>query len=147
MQLHSRYKRDQLASEFGVRCTRYWEQGVVRIENDYLLFVTLEKKDLPPDRRYTDRFVSCVEFDWQSQKRESRAGRGAKYQNRGERDARFHLLVRRSIRTEDHRSSPFVYLGQVRFVSWDGDHPINIRWKLDTAVPTELLDELKVALT
>jgi hypothetical protein len=147
MLLHSRYRREEVASDFGVRCTRYWEQGVVRVEDHYLLFVTLEKKDLPPNHRYTDRFVSRSEFDWQSQARESRAGRGAKYENRGEQNARFHLLVRRSLRTSDQRSSPFVYLGQVRFVSWEGDNPINIRWKLDIAVPLELSDELKVPET
>jgi Domain of unknown function (DUF3427) len=144
MLLHSRYKREDVANDFGVRRSRYWEQGVVRVENDYLLFVTLEKKDLPPNHRYSDRFISRSEFDWQSQAQESRAGRGTKYQNRGEQDTRFHLLVRRSLRTEDLRSSPFVYLGRVRFVSWEGDNPINIRWKLDTPVPLELLDELKV---
>ena len=39
---------------------------------------------------------------------------------------------------------PFVFCGQVDFISWDGDKPITVRWGLHNAVPDRLHLELKV---
>lgn len=144
LQLFHRYHRQEIANFVGVNVNQYWQQGVVRADLDYMLFVTLDKTGRPPAIQYDDRFLSPTDFQWQSQNQETRAKRGAKYQNRGRLNFRFHLLVRRSSREADNTTAPFVYLGQVRFHSWDSDNPINIRWTLDNPVPQNLRSELKV---
>lgn len=139
---HHRYDRQEIAGLLSAKYSRYWQQGVVRVDSDFLLFVTLDKTGKPPEFQYADRFLSATEFQWQSQNQESRAKRGAKYQNRGVVDLRFHLFVRRRAKDDNNNTAKFAYLGRVRFHSWEGDNPINIRWALDIPVPSNLLSEL-----
>ena len=144
IRLYERYDRRGIADFLGVKYSRYWEQGVVRADSNYLLFVTLDKSGSPAELRYDDRFLSPSDLQWQSQNQESRATRGAKYMNRGAQDLQFHLFVRRSPRDPNNQAARFVYLGQVRFHSWEGDNPINIHWRLDDPVPGNLRAELEI---
>ncbi|THD57112.1 MAG: DUF3427 domain-containing protein [Bradyrhizobium sp.] len=48
-----------------------------------------------------------------------------------------HLFVRPTKKTGSN-PTPFVYCGQVDFVSWKGDGPISITWRLREAVPPSL---------
>ena len=145
IRLHERYDRKELAELLGTKYTRYWQQGVVRVDDNYLLFVTLDKTGRPVAIRYDDRFLSPTDLQWQSQNQDSRAKRGTRYTNRGARNLGFHLFVRRGPYDADQRTARFVYLGEVRHHSWVGDNPINIRWTLDHAVPEELRHELRCA--
>jgi hypothetical protein len=146
LRLYEWYSRESIASSLGAKYSRYWDQGVVRVGSDYLLFVTLDKSGRPAAERYDDRFLSPSEFQWQSQNQDSRAGRGAKYQNRGAVDLHFHLFLRRTSRAEDGSTSPFLYAGVVRFDSWQGDNPITIRWRLDHPIPDGPVRELAVRI-
>ena len=42
------------------------------------------------------------------------------------------------------KPTPFVYCGQVDFISWEGDAPISIRWGLREPVPPTLKSVLGV---
>jgi len=44
----------------------------------------------------------------------------------------------------DGRGAPFYYCGPVEFLSWSGDKPITVIWRLSTAVPEPLREELAV---
>ena len=63
-----------------------------------------------------------------------------------------HLFVRATAK-QAGKTLGFVYAGPLRFVSWEGDKPITVRWKLDERVPVPMRQELsvpekaKVALT
>jgi hypothetical protein len=54
-----------------------------------------------------------------------------------------HLFVRPTKKT-GQKPTPFIYCGEVDFVSWDGNNPINVRWRLKEGVPQLLRDFLKV---
>jgi hypothetical protein len=41
-------------------------------------------------------------------------------------------------------AAPFVYCGDVTFVSWEGDRPITVRWALPAPVPERLRRELRM---
>jgi predicted nucleotidyltransferase component of viral defense system len=41
-------------------------------------------------------------------------------------------------------SAPFVYCGEVRFVEWEGEAPITVRWRLGEGVPGGVAGELVV---
>jgi Domain of unknown function (DUF3427) len=142
--LHDRFHRTEIADALGVKQTRNWLQGVVRIGERYLVFVTIDKKHLPLEYRYKDRLLSTTIFHGQSQNQDTREGRGRKYREYAALGRCFHLFVRREETVPDGRSSPFVYLGLIRFKGWKGDHPINVLWDLETAVPSNLSDELLV---
>jgi superfamily II DNA or RNA helicase len=55
--------------------------------------------------------------------------------------ATVHLFVR-SAKKRGANSAPFVYCGPVSFVDWQGDSPITVRWKLESALPERLVREL-----
>ncbi len=42
------------------------------------------------------------------------------------------------------RTQPFLYAGPLEFQRWDGDKPITVWWKLNSAVPRELKDSLRL---
>jgi hypothetical protein len=45
-----------------------------------------------------------------------------------------HLFVRKTSKV-DGRAAPFLYCGECEFLSWEGDRPITVHWKLKSAVP------------
>jgi hypothetical protein len=54
-----------------------------------------------------------------------------------------HLFVRPTKKT-GQKPTPFTYCGEVEFVSWEGDSPITIRWRLKERVPPPVQAPLKV---
>jgi hypothetical protein len=54
-----------------------------------------------------------------------------------------HLFVRATAK-QAGKTLGFVYAGPLRFLSWEGDKPITVRWKLAEPVPAPLRHELSV---
>jgi superfamily II DNA or RNA helicase/HKD family nuclease len=132
------YPRREVAARFGHEYSQYWQQGVVKRGNDLFLFVTLEKANMPEAHRFKDQFLSRDVFEWQSQnqaRRESKAGRDLR--SHSESGITVHLFVRKQPKIEG-RGAPFVYCGPLRFIDWEGDQPITVRWQLSEAVPDSL---------
>jgi hypothetical protein len=42
------------------------------------------------------------------------------------------------------KPTPFIYCGEVDFVSWEGNRPITVRWRLKEKVPRSLRSFLRV---
>ena len=138
VELWSSYSRQEIVERFGHDYSRNWGQGVVRRGKEYFLFVTLEKKNLPPEHRYSDRFLSREVFEWQSQNRTRRdSGTGENFRDHAESGISIQLFVRKQSKVEG-RGAPFVYCGPLQFIDWEGDHPITVRWRLSNAVPDSL---------
>ncbi len=96
------------------------------------------------EHRYADRFLSPELFEWQSQNRTTRASRdGERIQNHRALGLHVHLLVRPTKRA-GATITPFIYCGEVDFVSWEGDNPITVRWRLREPVPPTMRSALKV---
>jgi len=140
------YRRAEIAPLFGLPYSeRYWGQGFVRQEKDTFLFVTLDKANQSEAFQYKDHFISADRFQWQSQNRTTQASESGKsileHQARG---IAVHLFVRAKPKMADGRGAPFYYCGQVEFLSWSGDKPITVIWRLPTVVPNALWAELAV---
>jgi hypothetical protein len=142
--LHGRYDRKAIAESQGLSLSRYWQQGVIRVENDILLIVTLDKSSQPVRYQYQDRFLSNSVLHWQSQNKDSQRRRARKYQRHVADGRVVHLFVRRAALSHDGTTSPFIYLGPVTFKDWNGDNPVNVRWVLDKPIPPDLREELLV---
>lgn len=143
LELWGSYARKEVAERFGHDYSRYWEQGVVKRDSDLFLFVTLEKADLPEQHRYGDRFLERDLFEWQSQNRtrqETNSGQDLRLHE--ERGITIRLFIRKYPKL-DGRGAPFFYCGRVRFVDWEGNRPITVRWRLAEAVPDSLWPTLK----
>jgi len=55
----------------------------------------------------------------------------------------FILFVQPTKKTGS-KPTPFIYSGQVDFLSWEGEAPISIRWQLREVVPPALHNVLSV---
>jgi len=141
------YRRSEIAPLFDLPYSeRYWGQGFVRQGNHTFLFVTLDKAEHAASFQYKDHFLSADRFQWQSQNRttqQSDAGRSIQ-DHRG-RGITVHLFVRAKGKTPSGTGAPFYYCGPVEYVSWTGEKPITVIWKLTTPVPAALWSELSVS--
>jgi hypothetical protein len=139
LQIWGRYLREAIPQAFGLTFSQaIWNAGFVVQNPEVFLLVTLAKEDMSADHRYVDHFVSDREFAWQSQNRTKQASKnGQLLRNHQALGHRVHLFVRPTKKTGS-KPTPYVYCGQVDFISWEGDAPISIRWGLREPVPPTL---------
>jgi hypothetical protein len=145
VELWGRYLREKIAPAFGLQFSQaIWNAGFVVQDPDLFLLVTLSKDGMSADHRYVDHFLSDREFAWQSQNRTTRASKhGEMLANHKALGKIVHLFVRPTKKTGS-KPTPFIYCGPVDFVSWEGDAPILITWKLRQPVPASLKERLEV---
>jgi hypothetical protein len=143
--LWERYSREAIPPAFGFTFnTGSWNAGFVSKDDHIFLLVTLAKDDMNPEHQYSDHFLSDREFNWQSQNQttqQSNAGR--KIHDHNKMDIHVHLFVRATKKT-GQKPTPFIYCGEVDFVSWEGNRPITVRWRLREKVPPSLRTALNV---
>jgi hypothetical protein len=143
--LWERYPREEIPQVFGLQFNpAIWNVGFVVSPPHIFLLVTLGKDDMNPDHQYADHFLSTEEFNWQSQNRTTKKSKhGQMLHDHRAMGIHVHLFVRPTKKT-GQRSTPFVYCGEVDFVSWEGNSPINIRWRLRQHIPQSLRASLNV---
>jgi hypothetical protein len=141
LRLWDRYLRETIPAAFGLTFSRaIWNVGFVVSEPHVFLLVSLEKTGANPDHQYADHFVSDREFSWQSQNRTTTQSKhGQVIRDHRAKSLHVHLLVRPG------RRGPFIYCGEVDFVSWEGSAPITVRWRLREPVPRTLWPTLEVS--
>jgi superfamily II DNA or RNA helicase/HKD family nuclease len=140
-----RYLRETIPPAFGLTFNpANWNSGFVTSPQHLFLLVTLTKDDMNPDHQYSDHFLSDHEFNWQSQNRTTQKSKhGQIIHDHGARGIHVHLFVRPTKKT-GQKPTPFTYCGEVDFVSWEGNSPITVRWRLKEPVPPSQLAPLKV---
>ncbi|MEI6667553.1 MAG: DUF3427 domain-containing protein [Acidobacteriota bacterium] len=138
------YSREEIPGLFGLDFSRaIWNAGFVVQAGHMFLLVTLEKRGKQETHQYEDRFLTTDSFQWQSQNRTSQASlHGQNIRHHEERGIDVHLFIRAQSKTPHGRAAPFVYCGDVDFVSWQGEQPITVTWQLREAVPEHLWERL-----
>lgn len=143
LSVHRRYGRREVLAAVG-RWTETAKpdsrEGVVRLDEarTELLFVTLDKseKRFSPTTSYEDYAISAELFHWQSQSlTSSDSESGRRYRDQTSNGWRFLLFVRPTVR------DVYTYLGRVRYVRHVGSRPMNITWRMETAIPGTFLAE------
>ena len=142
--LYQNYTRNDLIFLFeaGVK-EGSWREGVSRAGNHYFLFVNLNKSEKVEEHlQYKDYFIDQRHFHWQSQNQTSHESSvGQNYIYHKERGIHIHLFVRKFDQMHG-MTLPFMYLGEVDYVSSYGDKPMNIKWRLHHPVPEDLYIDL-----
>jgi len=141
------YRRAEVAPLFGLPYSeRYWGQGFVRQGHQMFLFVTLDKSEHADAFKYQDHFLSADIFQWQSQNRTTQASEtGKAIAEHKARGIAVHLFVRARGKTPSGQGAPFYYCGPIDFISWSGDKPITVRWRLASPVPAPLRLEMGIS--
>lgn len=144
-ELWKQFSREQIPSLFGLAFNpAIWNAGFVMQGPHAFLLVSLEKHDLSSDFQYSERFLKRDIFQWQSQNQMARDREPAlSLRSHAERGLIVHLFVRRT-RKIGSTSAPFYYCGEVHFLRWEGDHPIDMQWRLEHPVPSRLLSPLGI---
>ena len=120
-----------------------WREGVKRVGQDYFLFINLNKdKAVDAHLHYKDYFMDPRTFHWQSQNQTSHSSNvGQHYVHHKKQGYHIHLFVRKQVK-QYNITLPFMYLGQVDYVSSSGDKPMSVIWKLHNAVPLDIFEDL-----
>ncbi len=142
--LYRNYSRNELMFIFEAKVPEgSWREGISKVDNHYLLFINLNKADDVEDHlHYKDFFKDPTTFHWQSQNKTSHtSAQGQEYVNHQELDFHVHLFVRKFSKMHG-MTLPFMYLGELDYVSSHGDKPMTILWKLHQSVPDDLYHDL-----
>jgi len=143
LRIHARYRQDEVLAGLGVlrngRLPRL-QGGVFFVEDENLdlLFVTLRKSEggFSPSTMYRDYAESPTRFHWETQNAaHPGSGAGRRYLNRG---SSVVLFVRESQKQANGVAEPYWFLGPVHFESATGERPMQIRWRLEHAMPATL---------
>jgi Domain of unknown function (DUF3427) len=145
LKLWERYSREAIPPAFGLTFNQaIWNVGFVVNPPHIFLLVTLTKDDMNPDHQYSDHFLSDREFNWQSQNRTTQKSKhGQMLHDHRAMNIHVHLFVRPTKKT-GQKPTPFIYCGEVDFVSWQGNSPITVQWRLRDQIPSSLRSALKV---
>jgi superfamily II DNA or RNA helicase len=138
LDLHCSYSIDQIMAAFGYFYESKkpsFREGVKHFKEKKLdaFFITLNKseKDYSPSTLYEDYAINERLFHWQSQSRTSvESETGQRYTNHLRTGNKIVLFVREN-KKQDGVTSPYVYLGEVEYVSHSGNMPISFVWRLE----------------
>jgi superfamily II DNA or RNA helicase/HKD family nuclease len=147
LQVHARYQREEILAALDFpRNPNSMREGVwySRPQNIDLLLVTLKKaeSDYSPTTMYRDYPISPTLFHWESQSTTSLASEtGRRYISGGS----TVLLFAREEPKDEFGTSSYLFLGEGRHVSHEGERPIAITWALSHAMPTDFFTSATVA--
>ncbi|WP_143965342.1 DUF3427 domain-containing protein [Gordonia zhaorongruii] len=150
LQVHARYSREEALAGLGVASFDFkpstFVAGVKWIPelNVDALFVNIQKTEssFSPTTMYRDYPISRDLFHWESQNATSTSTQtGARYVS----GTSTILLFVRNTKTTDIGSSPYTFLGPAKLMSYEGDRPIAITWKLEHEMPADFFNEATVA--
>lgn len=105
-----------------------------------IFFVTLYKsdKDFSEDTLYEDYAISDELFHWQSQNKQSQDSKEIKRYIGN--DDKVSLFVR-EYKNKAGKLGAYMYLGECKHVSHEGNKPVSFIWKLDNPIPGKLISE------
>ncbi|MGZ4185503.1 MAG: DUF3427 domain-containing protein [Solirubrobacteraceae bacterium] len=146
--LHAEYARAEVLLAFGDGAigaqspSREGVRWLPQIGTD-LLFVTLRKSErsFSPSTMYRDYALSRTRFHWESQNAtHDNTPTGRRYVNHAAGGTTVILFVRDTDTRENGSGAPFTCLGPVRYVSHEGNRPMQVTWELEHPLPEALLE-------
>ncbi len=150
--LHCTYSRSQILVALGCDSQATNSVSGVQIneeKNIDILFITLTKteKNFSPSTMYKDYSINDTLFHWQSQGTESSTGKaGTRYINQAKLGNKVLLFVRENNEDEYGKGEAFTFLGKADFVSYEGEKPMNIIWKLEKPIPAAFIKKTNTLL-
>jgi hypothetical protein len=153
LELYASYGKEQIMAAFGVTNESHMypiRQGVhyVRERNTDIFMVTINKneEDYISSTMYNDYAISNELFNWESQSTTSvKSPTGQRYIN-DRTDKHKVLFFVRENKKEYGQASPYVFLGNARYVSHKGNNPIQMVWKMDHSIPERIIMESKLKM-
>ncbi len=144
LKLYNQYKmRDlALASNYTKTHSSIRGQGVWHdLNNNYYLFAEINKLDnIKESINYEDYFESLDIFNWQSPNSTMQQSKEGKiFTNK---NSNIYLFVRKEKKI-DSKIQKFIYVGKVIPISYYGNKPITIKYKLENKLPKYIFEDMK----
>lgn len=152
--VHATYSREEILAALGFASLRRtpstMREGVAWCEsvNADAFLITLKKTetDYSPTTMYRDFALSPELFHWESQSTTSAASpTGQRYIHHRDRGSHILLFVREA-KTNALGTAPYVFLGPADYVSYEGNRPMAITWRLRRPMPTEVFMSSRAAV-
>jgi len=148
LDIYASYNIDQVMVALGKTTESHkfpMRQGVLYIEDKHtdLFFITINKneEDYLPSTMYNDYAINSELFNWESQSTTSiESPTGQRYIKDRSEEHKVLLFVR-EMKKEHGVASPYIFLGNARYVSHKGSNPIQIVWKMDHPIPERIIRE------
>jgi len=149
LQIHARYTRLEILAALDPRPTATvpaWREGVRWLSemNADLFAFTLDKTtgQFSPTTRYRDYAINSELIHWESQSiTKADSVTGLRYQNHVKQGSDVLLFARE--RADDRA---FWFLGPATFVSFEGEKPMAITWRLNESLPGDLYASFAAAV-
>ena len=148
LDIYASYSVQQVMVAFGKTKEDYiypMREGAIYIQekNTDIFFITINKNesDYLPSTMYNDYAKSSKLFNWETQSTISEdTPTGQRYINEKSEEHKVLLFVRES-KQEYNNALPYTFLGNARYVSHNGNRPIQIVWNMDHEIPERIIRE------
>ncbi|MDN5043222.1 DEAD/DEAH box helicase [Aliarcobacter butzleri] len=115
--------------------------GFLKYENDFFLFINLEKEKFSKSANYHNAFLSKDVFTYQSKpSHSSDKGDGQRLCENKRFGVKLHIFVRKFVQV-DKKTQDFIYLGVANTLKYWDNKPINLELKLENPLDDKLFEE------
>ena len=121
-----------------------WRAGYANTDKDICLFATIDKTHIFQENlKYDNSLFADDIIQWISQPKTSHNSNvGQMFIHHKEKGFKVHIFIRKYAFMNGNKTNPFIYLGNAKYYSSQGDKPMKILWKLDKKIPQKLIYEL-----
>ena len=115
--------------------------GFLKYENDFFLFISIEKDKLSKASKYKNDFISKDTFTYVSKPAHTQEkGDGLKLIKNKDENINLHIFVRKFVQV-DKKTQGFVYLGLADTIYYSGNKPIIVHLKLRNELSSLMYEE------
>ena len=113
----------------------------------FLINLNKSEKEFSPSTMYEDYAISPTLFHWQSQSGDKQGSpKIQRYINQSKTGNNISMFVREYKKNGSY-TAPYVFLGNVDYISHEGERPVSFEWKLHTPIPAGLFPAANKAMT
>lgn len=143
LKLYSKYNMLNIAKlcNFPKIHSSFRGSGFLKYENDFFLFINLEKEKFSKSANYHNAFLSKDVFTYQSKpSHSSDKGDGERLCENKKFGVKLHIFVRKFVQV-DKKTQDFIYLGVANTLKYWDNKPINLELKLENPLSDKLFEE------
>lgn len=143
LKLYSKYNMLNIAKlcNFPKIHSSFRGSGFLKYENDFFLFINLEKEKFSKSANYHNAFLSKDVFTYQSKpSHSSDKGDGQRLCENKKFGVKLHMFVRKFVQV-DKKTQDFIYLGVANTLKYWDNKPISLELKLENSLSDKLFEE------
>lgn len=115
--------------------------GFLKYEDDFFLFINLQKEKFSKSSRYENAFLSKDTFTYESKpSMSSSSGDGLRLVENKKYKVKLHIFVRKYIQV-DKQTQSFIYLGLANTLEYKENKPIKLKLRLEKSLNDNLYEE------